>query len=363
MRVRCRVSLLSFFYLFRVKCFFTLMSRFAFFFIFLFFVCVLCFSVAFPFKKKNSSTHITFKNKMMFASSSSQYTASYARGVKLVFAAKKTTTPRRKRRRGRARGAFRASSSSSDGEKNGLETSTEDDDDDERRNFGGKASCSSSSSSFSPLLLSLLVVFAGGVTTAQPSFASIEDSRKQVVLDIERRLELERQESINNNDIDKEKREPRPRWETKAEERAMMMREYDRLAIQQKEEKEEFNRKATAVYARQAAERKTLARIEKDGNPDGLSQSEKEQVAKEEGERAYEMTMNAIDASELELKAYNERMEERRRTALERNREELEKLEKMERKEKEESEILEQISKNCEKSLEDVNPFDDTVCI
>jgi uncharacterized protein (DUF2225 family) len=56
-------------------------------------------------------------------------------------------------------------------------------------------------------------------------------------------------------------------------------------------------------------------------------------------------------------------MEERRRTALERNREELEKLEKMERKEKEESEILEQISKNCEKSLEDVNPFDDTVCI
>ena len=81
----------------------------------------------------------------------------------------------------------------------------------------------------------------------------------------------------------------------------MMMREYDRLAIQQKEEKEEFNRKATAVYARQAAERKTLARIEKDGNPDGLSQSEKEQVAKEEGERAYEMTMNAIDASDCLL--------------------------------------------------------------
>ena len=324
------------------------------------FVLLCCFSLQ---KKKLINSLITFKNKMMFASSSSQYTASYARGVKLVFAAKKTTTPRRKRRRGSARGAFRASSSSSEGEKNGLETSTEDDDDDERRNFGGKASCSSSSSSFSPLLLSLLVVFAGGVTTAQPSFASIEDSRKQVVLDIERRLELERQESINNNDIDKEKREPRPRWETKAEERAMMMREYDRLAIQQKEEKEEFNRKATAVYARQAAERKTLARIEKDGNPDGLSQSEKEQVAKEEGERAYEMTMNAIDASELELKAYNERMEERRRTALERNREELEKLEKMERKEKEESEILEQISKNCEKSLEDVNPFDDTVCI
>lgn len=346
----------------------SLMSRLLFFnfsFLCLCFV-LFCQSVAFPSSKKK--THqlslITFKNKMMFASSSSQYTASHARGVKLVFAAKKTTTtPRRKRRRGRARGAFRASSSSSDGEKNGLETSTEDDDDDERRNFGGKASCSSSSSSFSPLVLSLLVVFAGGVTMAQPSFASIEDSRKQVVLDIERRLELERQESINNNDIDKEKREPRPRWETKAEERAMMMREYDRLAIQQKEEKEEFNRKATAVYARQAAERKTLARIEKDGNPDGLSQSEKEQVAKEEGERAYEMTMNAIDASELELKAYNERMEERRRTALERNREELEKLEKMERKEKEESEILEQISKNCEKSLEDVNPFDDTVCI
>ena len=286
--------------------------------------------------------------------------------------------PRRRRRRGG--GVFRASLSSSlspsEGEKNGLETLTsssspassninDDDYNDERRVNGGKASCSSSSkssSSFVSLLLSLLV-FAGGVTTAQPSFASIEDSRKQVVLDIERRLELERQESINNNDIDKEKREPRPRWETKAEERAMMMREYDRLAIQQKEEKEEFNRKATAVYARQAAERKTLARIEKDGNPDGLSQSEKEQVAKEEGERAYEMTMNAIDASELELKAYNERMEERRRTALERNREELEKLEKMERKEKEESEILEQISKNCEKSLEDVNPFDDTVCI
>lgn len=292
--------------------------------------------------------------------------------------ANETPPPPRRRRRGG--GVFRASLSSSlspsEGEKNGLETLTsssspassninDDDYNDERRVNGGKASCSSSSkssSSFVSLLLSLLV-FAGGVTTAQPSFASIEDSRKQVVLDIERRLELERQESINNNDIDKEKREPRPRWETKAEERAMMMREYDRLAIQQKEEKEEFNRKATAVYARQAAERKTLARIEKDGNPDGLSQSEKEQVAKEEGERAYEMTMNAIDASELELKAYNERMEERRRTALERNREELEKLEKMERKEKEESEILEQISKNCEKSLEDVNPFDDTVCI
>jgi len=143
----------------------------------------------------------------------------------------------------------------------------------------------------------------------------------------------------------------------------MMMREYDRLANKQKEEKEEFNRKATAVYARQAAERKTLARIEKEGNPDGLSQSEKERVAKEEGEKAYEMTMNAIDASELELKAYNERMEERRRTALERNREELEKLEEMERKEKEQSAMLEQIEKNCEKSLEDVNPFDDTVCI
>ena len=322
------------------------------------FLC-LCFVLLLLFPSKKTHQRITF-NKMMFASSSSRTASS--RGVKLVVA--KKTTPR-KRRRGIARGVFRASSSSSEGEKNGLETltsSSTEDDDDERRN-GGKASCSSSSSSFSPLLLSLLVVFAGGVTTAQPSFASIEDSRKQVVLDIERRLELERQESINNNDIDKEKREPRPRWETKAEERAMMMREYDRLAIQQKEEKEEFNRKATAVYARQAAERKTLARIEKDGNPDGLSQSEKEQVAKEEGERAYEMTMNAIDASELELKAYNERMEERRRTALERNREELEKLEKMERKEKEESEILEQISKNCEKSLEDVNPFDDTVCI
>ena len=281
---------------------------------------------------------------------------SSSRGV--LFVASTTTanktTPRRRRRRGGG-GVFRAS----------LCSSLSDDYDDERRVNGGKASCSSSSKSSSSFvsLFSSLLVFAGGVTTAQPSFASIEDSRKQVVLDIERRLELERQESINNNDIDKEKREPRPRWETKAEERAMMMREYDRLAIQQKEEREEFNRKATAVYARQAAERKTLARIEKDGNPDGLSQSEKEQVAKEEGERAYEMTMNAIDASELELKAYNERMEERRRTALERNREELEKLEKMERKEKEESEILEQISKNCEKSLEDVNPFDDTVCI
>ena len=292
---------------------------------------------------------------MMFAFTSSRTASS--RGAKLVAASTRTTakktTPRRRRRGGTATTGggggflFRAST-----------TSSTDDDDDERRLNGGGASCSSSSSSFSPLLLSLLVVFAGGVTTAQPSFASIEDSRKQVVLDIERRL---RQESIN--DEKGEKREPRPRWETKAEERAMMMREYDRLAIQQKEEKEEFNRKATAVYARQAAERKTLARIEKDGNPDGLSQSEKEQVAKEEGERAYEMTMNAIDASELELKAYNERMEERRRTALERNREELEKLEKMERKEKEESEILEQISKNCEKSLEDVNPFDDTVCI
>lgn len=323
-------------------------------------------------KRIDSSTHRF--NEMTFASSSSRTWSS--RGVKLVVA--KKTTPRRRRRRG---GVFRASSSSSlsssEGEKNGLETltssSTDDDDDDERRLNGGGASCSSSSRLVSSKkmrnrseclamgvssLLSLLVF-----VTAQPSFASIEDSRKQVVLDIERRLELERQETINNNDIDKEKREPRPRWETKAEERAMMMREYDRLAIQQKEEKEEFNRKATAVYARQAAERKTLARIEKDGNPDGLSQSEKEQVAKEEGERAYEMTMNAIDASELELKAYNERMEERRRTALERNREELEKLEKMERKEKEESEILEQISKNCEKSLEDVNPFDDTVCI
>ena len=162
---------------------------------------------------------------------------------------------------------------------------------------------------------------------------------------------------------DKKGEEKRPRWETKAEERALMMREYDRVAMQQKEEKEALNRKATAVYARQAAERKTLARIEKEGNPDGLSQSEKERTAKEEGEKAYEMTMNAIDASELELKEYNARMEERRRTALERNREELEKLEEMERKEKEENALVEQISKNCEKSLEDVNPFDDTVCI
>lgn len=164
-------------------------------------------------------------------------------------------------------------------------------------------------------------------------------------------------------DDKKKGEEKRPRWETKAEERALMMREYDRVAMQQKEEKEALNRKATAVYARQAAERKTLARIEKEGNPDGLSQSEKERTAKEEGEKAYEMTMNAIDASELELKEYNARMEERRRTALERNREELEKLEEMERKENEENALVEQISKNCEKSLEDVNPFDDTVCI
>jgi len=211
------------------------------------------------------------------------------------------------------------------------------------------------------LALSLSAILAGGGSggfLCAPCHASLEDSRRQVILDIERRLELERQSGGAN-----EQQQPRPRWETKAEERAMMMREYDRLAIKQKEEKEEFNRKATAVYARQAAERKTLARIEKEGNPDGLSQSEKERVAKEEGEKAYEMTMNAIDASELELKAYNERMEERRRTALERNREELEKLEEMERKEKEQSAMLEQIEKNCEKSLEDVNPFDDTVCI
>ena len=167
----------------------------------------------------------------------------------------------------------------------------------------------------------------------------------------------------NPMDDKKKGEEKRPRWETKAEERALMMREYDRVAMQQKEEKEALNRKATAVYARQAAERKTLARIEKEGNPDGLSQSEKERTAKEEGEKAYEMTMNAIDASELELKEYNARMEERRRTALERNREELEKLEEMERKENEENALVEQISKNCEKSLEDVNPFDDTVCI
>jgi hypothetical protein len=212
------------------------------------------------------------------------------------------------------------------------------------------------------LALSLSAILAGGGSggfLCAPCHASLEDSRRQVVLDIERRLELERQSGGANE----QQQQPRPRWETKAEERAMMMREYDRLAIKQKEEKEEFNRKATAVYARQAAERKTLARIEKEGNPDGLSQSEKERVAKEEGEKAYEMTMNAIDASELELKAYNERMEERRRTALERNREELEKLEEMERKEKEQSAMLEQIEKNCEKSLEDVNPFDDTVCI
>ena len=63
-------------------------------------------------------------------------------------------------------------------------------------------------------------------------------------------------------------------------EERMMMREYDRVAMQQKEEKEALNRKATAVYARQAAERKTLARIEKEGNPDGLSQSEKERTVK-----------------------------------------------------------------------------------
>ena len=168
---------------------------------------------------------------------------------------------------------------------------------------------------------------------------------------------------FDKKDDKKKGEEKRPRWETKAEERALMMREYDRVAMQQKEEKEALNRKATAVYARQAAERKTLARIEKEGNPDGLSQSEKERTAKEEGEKAYEMTMNAIDASELELKEYNARMEERRRTALERNREELEKLEEMERKENEENALVEQISKNCEKSLEDVNPFDDTVCI
>jgi DNA repair exonuclease SbcCD ATPase subunit len=212
------------------------------------------------------------------------------------------------------------------------------------------------------LALSLSAILAGGGSggfLCAPCHASLEDSRRQVILDIERRLELEGQSGGANE----QQQQPRPRWETKAEERAMMMREYDRLAIKQKEEKEEFNRKATAVYARQAAERKTLARIEKEGNPDGLSQSEKERVAKEEGEKAYEMTMNAIDASELELKAYNERMEERRRTALERNREELEKLEEMESEEKEQSAMLEQIEKNCEKSLEDVNPFDDTVCI
>jgi DNA repair exonuclease SbcCD ATPase subunit len=212
------------------------------------------------------------------------------------------------------------------------------------------------------LALSLSAILAGGGSggfLCAPCHASLEDSRRQVILDIERRLELEGQSGGANE----QQQQPRPRWETKAEERAMMMREYDRLANKQKEEKEEFNRKATAVYARQAAERKTLARIEKEGNPDGLSQSEKERVAKEEGEKAYEMTMNAIDASELELKAYNERMEERRRTALERNREELEKLEEMESEEKEQSAMLEQIEKNCEKSLEDVNPFDDTVCI
>ena len=217
------------------------------------------------------------------------------------------------------------------------------------------------------LALSLSAILAGGGSggfLCAPCHASLEDSRRQVILDIERRLELERQSGgANEQQQQQQQQQPRPRWETKAEERAMMMREYDRLAIKQKEEKEEFNRKATAVYARQAAERKTLARIEKEGNPDGLSQSEKERVAKEEGEKAYEMTMNAIDASELELKAYNERMEERRRTALERNREELEKLEELERKEKEQSAMLEQIEKNCEKSLEDVNPFDDTVCV
>ena len=43
--------------------------------------------------------------------------------------------------------------------------------------------------------------------------------------------------------------------------------------------------------------------------------------------------------------------------------ERMEKLEEMERKENEENALVEQISKNCEKSLEDVNPFDDTVCI
>jgi hypothetical protein len=238
----------------------------------------------------------------------------------------------------------------------------DDDDDDEEEEEEETRRRGTRTTARGVLALSLSAILAGGGSggfLCAPCHASLEDSRRQVVLDIERRLELERQSGGANE----QQQQPRPRWETKAEERAMMMREYDRLAIKQKEEKEEFNRKATAVYARQAAERKTLARIEKEGNPDGLSQSEKERVAKEEGEKAYEMTMNAIDASELELKAYNERMEERRRTALERNREELEKLEEMERKEKEQSAMLEQIEKNCEKSLEDVNPFDDTVCI
>jgi len=159
------------------------------------------------------------------------------------------------------------------------------------------------------------------------------------------------------------KQEQRPRWETKAEERALMMREYDLLAMKQKEEKEEFNKRATAVYARQAAERKAFARIEREGYADSLSAEEKEKLAKEEGERAYEMTMNAIDASELELKASNERMEERRRTALERNREVLEKIEREEIEMKSDEDKLNEINSNCEKSLSDVNPFDDTVCI
>ena len=259
--------------------------------------------------------------------------------------------------------APRASSSSSSSDFWERDGDGDDDDDDEEEEEEETRRRGTRRTARGVLALSLSAILAGGGSggfLCAPCHASLEDSRRQVILDIERRLELERQSGGAN---EQQQQQPRPRWETKAEERAMMMREYDRLAIKQKEEKEEFNRKATAVYARQAAERKTLARIEKEGNPDGLSQSEKERVAKEEGEKAYEMTMNAIDASELELKAYNERMEERRRTALERNREELEKLEEMERKEKEQSAMLEQIEKNCEKSLEDVNPFDDTVCI
>jgi len=105
----------------------------------------------------------------------------------------------------------------------------------------------------------------------------------------------------------------------KAAQRAEFQRKVDEGYAKEAENREEKERLQTAYYAKASASRK--ARLQAQRN--GATEEEAEAAGVAAGQRAFDMTVQAIDAEAIALQAYEQRNAELRATAEERNAEQL----------------------------------------
>ena len=105
----------------------------------------------------------------------------------------------------------------------------------------------------------------------------------------------------------------------KAAQRAEFQRKVDEGYAKEAENREEKERLQTAYYAKASASRKAKLQAQRNG----ATEEEAEAAGVAAGQRAFDMTVQAIDAEAIALQAYEQRNAELRATAEERNAEQL----------------------------------------